>query len=136
MITFHTISCIIKILSYSWIHCISVHRQLSKPVNVYQGDFFVVNLNSFKPKHIRNWHQSKSSLIMQLIVYDKSRMTIEESTCKQGSTDRQSWPGVGGQMVIIKWWYKNKLVIWLSNGDSKLNGDILFLNITKISPSD
>ena len=40
------------------------------------------------------------------------------------------------QMVIIKWLYKNKLVIWFSNGDSKSNGDILFLNITKISPSD
>ena len=57
------------------------------------------------------------------------------------SQGRRLFAPVGGQMVIsqmviIKWWYKNKLVIWFSNGDTKSNGDILFLNITKISPSD
>ena len=39
---------------------------------------------------------------MQLIVYDKSRMTIEEhTTCEQGSTDRQFWSGPVRDLEII-----------------------------------
>ena len=39
---------------------------------------------------------------MQLIVYDESRMTIEEdTTCEQGSTNRQCWSGPVRDLEII-----------------------------------
>lgn len=39
---------------------------------------------------------------MQFIVYDESRMTLEEhTTCKQESTDCQSWSGPVRDLEII-----------------------------------